>query len=83
MNITKNNMSSSQFAIFCIILIALFPLHEFVDGQGLEAGKETCKQIKCGKDKNLTCPCCVSKAGLQNRCYKSIEECSLRCGKRL
>ena len=27
-NITKNNMSSSQLAIFCIIMIALFPLHE-------------------------------------------------------
>ncbi|KAF8080268.1 hypothetical protein N665_0960s0001 [Sinapis alba] len=76
-------MSSSQFAIFCTILIALFPLHEFVDGQGLDAGKSTCKETKCSKDKNLTCPCCVSIAGLKNRCFKSMEECSRACGKPL
>ncbi|CAN7074766.1 unnamed protein product [Brassica oleracea var. botrytis] len=36
-------MSSSQFTIFYIILIALIPFHEhmYVDGQSLNAGKET------------------------------------------
>ncbi|XP_056867157.1 EMBRYO SURROUNDING FACTOR 1-like protein 8 [Raphanus sativus] len=66
-------MSSSQFAIFCIILIALFPLHEFVDGQG------TCKQTPCpnAKDKNKTCFCCPSN----NRCYATKDTCAGWCGK--
>ncbi|KAF3604200.1 hypothetical protein F2Q69_00038216 [Brassica cretica] len=34
-------MSSSQFTVFYIILIALIPFHEHVDGQSLNAGKET------------------------------------------
>ncbi|KAL0857476.1 hypothetical protein Bca101_062630 [Brassica carinata] len=76
-------MLSSKFAIFCFILIALLPLHEFVVGQGLEADKPTCQQIQCSKDKKLTCPCCVSKAGIRTRCYKSMEECSRLCIKPL
>ncbi|CAN6975393.1 unnamed protein product, partial [Brassica oleracea var. botrytis] len=63
-NITKNNMSSSQFAIFCIILIALFPLHEFVDGQIIERPfmppEKTCTEIQCPtkRDKARRCFCC-------------------------
>ncbi|KAL0690932.1 hypothetical protein Bca4012_090611 [Brassica carinata] len=77
-------MSSSQFTVFYIILIALIPFHERidVDGQSLNAGKETCKQIKCNKEKNLTCPCCLFKAENWYKCYKSMEECSRFCGKR-
>ncbi|CAN6920305.1 unnamed protein product, partial [Brassica oleracea] len=56
--------------------------HHNVDGQSLNAGKETCKQIKCNKDKNLTCPCCVFKTENWYKCYKSMEECSRFCGKR-
>ncbi|CAG7879626.1 unnamed protein product [Brassica rapa] len=76
-------MSSSQFTIFCIILIALFPLHErmLVDGQGVGA-KPTCKQTPCHELKpNHTCSCCSSKVKAQNMCYMSQEECTRRCGK--
>ncbi|KAL0705626.1 hypothetical protein Bca4012_072055 [Brassica carinata] len=60
-------MLSSQFVIVFIILIALFRLHEciVVDGQGLETGKETCKQTKWGKHKNLTCLFVSPKLGLR------------------
>nr|VDC86955.1 unnamed protein product [Brassica oleracea] len=76
-------MSSSQFTIFCIILIALFPLHEcmFVDGQGA-AAKAICTQTPCHELKeNHTCSCCSSKVKAQNLCYMSQEECTRRCGK--
>ncbi|WZZ59360.1 hypothetical protein YC2023_059467 [Brassica napus] len=36
-----------------------------VDGQGLETGKETCKQTKWGKHKNLTCLFVSPKLGLR------------------
>ncbi|CAN7099525.1 unnamed protein product [Brassica rapa subsp. narinosa] len=74
-------MSSSQFTIFCIILIVFIPLHEFVDGQVLGVGKESCKQMKCGGGNKLTCPCCVSNDGLQYRCYEKMEYCKGRCGR--
>ncbi|WZZ52987.1 hypothetical protein YC2023_053094 [Brassica napus] len=71
-------MSSSQLPIFCIIMIALFPLHEFVHGQGLNAGnaaKQTCKQMNCDtQDKNRSCSCCVTKSGKPLWCHKSKDE---------
>ncbi|XP_056843979.1 EMBRYO SURROUNDING FACTOR 1-like protein 8 [Raphanus sativus] len=73
-------MSSSQFVIFCIILITLFPRREFVDGQVLGVGKEACKQIKCGEDNKLNCNCCVSNDGNQYRCYAKMEFCKEMCG---
>ncbi|KAF8057315.1 hypothetical protein N665_1259s0002 [Sinapis alba] len=76
-------MSPSQFAIFCIILITLFPLHEFVDGQVLGPGLETCVQIKCGENNELNCPCCVAVDGLQYRCFPDMKHCLLYCGKSL
>ncbi|KAF8098417.1 hypothetical protein N665_0267s0002 [Sinapis alba] len=76
-------MSSSQLAIFCIIMIVLFPVHEFVDGQGLNAGnaaKKTCQQKNCdAQDKNRSCSCCVTKSGNILWCHKSKDECTLRC----
>lgn len=65
-----------------MILFFTFFVYIDVDGQSLNAGKETCKQIKCNKDKNLTCPCCVFKTENWYKCYKSMEECSRFCGKR-
>ncbi|KAG5396665.1 hypothetical protein IGI04_018479 [Brassica rapa subsp. trilocularis] len=50
-------MSSSHLAIFCVILIALFSLHEFVDGQGANAG--FCVPVNCDtNDKNRSCATC-------------------------
>ncbi|KAF8083908.1 hypothetical protein N665_0746s0010 [Sinapis alba] len=79
-------MSSSHIAIFCIILIILFPLHKFVDGQGLAAGnaaKGTCNQSKCpnGKDKDRTCNCCSTKIKGEYRCYETKEICMRLCNK--
>ncbi|CAN6870186.1 unnamed protein product [Brassica oleracea] len=71
-------MSSSKFVILCIVLIALFPLHEFVDGQGLkasDASRETCKQLQCDKIDKKLCSCCVSKARTMDRCYQRKEDC--------
>ncbi|KAF8083909.1 hypothetical protein N665_0746s0011 [Sinapis alba] len=79
-------MSSSHIYIFCIILIVLFPLHKFVDGQGLAAGnaaKGTCNQIKCNepKDQDNTCYCCFTKIKGKSRCYLTKETCMVWCGK--
>ncbi|CAN7114531.1 unnamed protein product [Brassica rapa subsp. narinosa] len=65
-------MSSSQFAIFCIILIALSPLQEFVD-----AAKGTCDQKVCPKlkTKDKTCFCCSSTKG----CYGTKLSCEGWC----
>ncbi|XP_048610298.1 EMBRYO SURROUNDING FACTOR 1-like protein 9 [Brassica napus] len=67
-----NNMSSSQFAIFCVIWIALSPLHEFVD-----AAKGTCNQTTCPKlkTKDKTCICCSS----DKRCYPTKQRCGGWC----
>nr|VDC86953.1 unnamed protein product [Brassica oleracea] len=71
-------MSSSQFTIFCIILIALFPLHECMVQQLKQfAIKNPCHELK----ENHTCSCCSSKVKAQNLCYMSQEECTRRCGK--
>ncbi|KAF8050264.1 hypothetical protein N665_0338s0045 [Sinapis alba] len=79
-------MSSSQIAIFCIILIVLFPLHKFVDGQGLAAGnaaKGTCDPVKCpnAKDKEKMCSCCSTLIKGKHRCYATKEICMGWCGK--
>ena len=91
-NITKNNMSSSQFATFCIILIVLFPLHEFVDGQipdrpiigpiidnpGLPPEK-LCTEIQCpsASDKNRRCFCCGVNE--DRTCYGDSRMCADDC----
>ncbi|KAL0694100.1 hypothetical protein Bca4012_061280 [Brassica carinata] len=70
-------MASSQFAIFCIILIALFPLHEFVDGQGLIKG---CVPTNCdSRDKKRSCSCCYNPSKLKTICFKSKAECTAAC----
>ncbi|KAF8093699.1 hypothetical protein N665_0380s0019 [Sinapis alba] len=79
-------MSSSQFTIFCIISIVLFPLHEFVDGQGLETGnaaRVTCEQVKCPgiKNEDDNCYCCPSKTKEKKKCYAYKELCTRFCGK--
>ncbi|WZY92747.1 hypothetical protein YC2023_065076 [Brassica napus] len=77
-NITKNNMSSSHLAIFCVILIALFPLHEFVDGQGANAG--FCVPVNCDtNDKNRSCATCHIASPRKTLSFKSLAECKAGC----
>ncbi|KAF8044613.1 hypothetical protein N665_0362s0007 [Sinapis alba] len=70
-------MSSSQFTIFCIILIVLFPLHEFQGVQVVKAAKGTCEQKTCPnlKTKDKTCFCCSSDKG----CHQTKKICTGWC----
>ncbi|KAH0883362.1 hypothetical protein HID58_059458 [Brassica napus] len=71
-------MSSSQFAIFCAILITLFPLHEFVDGQGGNAG--FCVPVNCDtNDKNRSCATCHIASPRKSLSFKSLAECNAGC----
>ncbi|CAH8336335.1 unnamed protein product [Eruca vesicaria subsp. sativa] len=71
-------MSSSQLTIFCIILIALFPLHEFVNGQGGKAGKFYCQALNCdANDKNRSCFIC--KRPKTSHRFNSMAECNAAC----
>ncbi|KAF8094474.1 hypothetical protein N665_0362s0016 [Sinapis alba] len=75
-------MSSSQFAIFCIILTIIFPLHKFVDSQGLGSPfKDTCTQIECptARDKNRKCFCCGVNE--ERTCYADESMCAMACGR--
>ncbi|KAF3577682.1 hypothetical protein DY000_02029920 [Brassica cretica] len=71
-------MSSSQLAIFCVILITLFPLHEFVDGQGVKAG--IWAPVNCDtKDKNRSCAICHIASPRKSLSFKSLAECNAGC----
>ncbi|WZY76245.1 hypothetical protein YC2023_022629 [Brassica napus] len=82
-NITKNDMFSLQYTIFCIILIALFPLHDFVGGEGLKAGNQPnsfCSPIPCDtKDKTRSCAHCYRPSERKTSFFKSREECAAAC----
>ncbi|KAL0694099.1 hypothetical protein Bca4012_061279 [Brassica carinata] len=67
-------MSSSQFAIFCIILIYLFTLHECMCRQGTSLA---CVPTNCdNKDKNRNCVCCFNPTKRKTTCFKSKAKCT-------
>ncbi|KAG7557678.1 hypothetical protein ISN44_As11g036430 [Arabidopsis suecica] len=73
-------MSSSQFAIFCIILIALFPLYECVQREGLETikkGEKQCIRTKCNDGSKGLCYCCTSITPM--KCFFQEARCVQRC----
>ncbi|CAN7005796.1 unnamed protein product [Brassica rapa subsp. trilocularis] len=72
-------MSSSQFAIFYIVLIAVFSLHEFVSGQVNDLPvKRHCQQMSCANGTIKTCFCCLT-IKKTNRCYWTKRRCMRRC----
>ncbi|KAG7538804.1 hypothetical protein ISN44_As13g025280 [Arabidopsis suecica] len=74
-------MSSSNFAILCLFMISLVPLHEFGKAQGSEAGMQLdpalCARVQCAKHWNQKwCFCC---AGQPKTCFLNKQGCTAVC----
>ncbi|EOA15212.1 hypothetical protein CARUB_v10028603mg [Capsella rubella] len=69
-------MSSSHFAILCLFMISLVPLHECSEA-GLQLDPASCLRVLCAKHKNQKwCFCC---AGKPKTCYLNKRECTAVC----
>ncbi|CAA0411334.1 unnamed protein product [Arabidopsis thaliana] len=74
-------MSSLYFAILCLFMIFLVPLHEFGNAQGSEAELQLdpsmCLRVECAKHRNQKwCFCC---AGLPRTYFLDKRGCTSVC----
>ncbi|ESQ45821.1 hypothetical protein EUTSA_v10010877mg [Eutrema salsugineum] len=73
-------MSSSNFAIFCIILFSLASLHECTNVEGLESSKlnfPPCLKARCPWNKKSRCYCC--RGYFDKLCESTEQICEARC----